>query len=82
MIQEALDLPLHERDALCAQAGYRLITKLLMFFDNQKIEGAAAVTEGLLDREMRCLLSEGWKYLDEAAAQQFVAARGVPATVN
>jgi hypothetical protein len=63
MIQEALNLPMHEREQLAAAAGFILLSKILME-DGNVFQGAQAAAD-LLDEQMRVMLQRGWTYKPE-----------------
>lgn len=61
MIKEAQELPMADRDALMAEAGYKVAAKMLMARENLNVETASTLVEILLNAEMRRMLQDGWK---------------------
>lgn len=49
------------RDELLGSAGYAIITKMLIHYENLDFEVAVKTVEGLMDRQMLEMLDKGWK---------------------
>jgi hypothetical protein len=54
-----------DRNVLMAEAGYRVIAKLLVGYRGVNMEVAMDVAGAMLDTEMRRMLAQGWTNSDE-----------------